>query len=273
MRALEAWIDGIGVRGPGLAGWPATRDVLRGDQPCRSEPTVFVAPASLPPAERRRVGKGVKIALEVGHEAVTHAGRTPSDLPSIFTSSSGDGDNCDAICRALASDRLISPTRFHNSVHNAPAGYWGIAAAARRASTSLCAFDASFAAGLVDAMTQLDDDADAVLLVAYDAPYPEPLFATRPTPDAFGVGLVLARAEGPRSIARIAVTSSAYSTNTSIGEEALEACRLAIPAARALPLLDVIARGTSSTVTIEDVNGRILSIDIRSLNLSDRPPP
>ena len=32
------------------------------------------------------------------------------------------------ICEALATDeREVSPTRFHNSVHNASAGYWGIA--------------------------------------------------------------------------------------------------------------------------------------------------
>mgnify|MGYP002075717815 CR=1 FL=1 len=29
-------------------------------------------------------------------------------------------------------DRLISPTRFHNSVHNAPSGYWSIAARSTR---------------------------------------------------------------------------------------------------------------------------------------------
>ena len=270
--SLEAWIDGIGVRGPGLAGWPATRDVLRDPATYRSEPTAFVAPSSLPPAERRRVGRGVKIALEVGHEAVAHAGRAASDLPSVFTSSSGDGDNCDAICRALAGDRLISPTRFHNSVHNAPAGYWGIAAAARRASTSLCAFDASFAAGLVDALTQLDEDNEAVLLVAYDAPYPQPLFAARPTPDAFGVGLVLARARGPRSLARIAVSGSRVGITTSMRDASLERWRATIPAARALPMLDALARVERVPIAVEDVNGRTLSIDIHPVNESPRSP-
>lgn len=264
---IDAWVEGIGVRGPGLAGWPATRDVLVGTTPYASAPTVLTAPAALPPAERRRVGKGVKLSLEVGFEAAAHAARDPAGLISVFTSSSGDGDNCDAICRALAGDRLISPTRFHNSVHNAPSGYWGIASRSRASSTSLCAYDASFAAGLLDAVGHLADGADAVLLVAYDAPYPAPLFAARPVPDAFGVGLVLAREKSDRSIARLSLASvsrnDARSTESVIVDEALDACRRAIPAARALPLLAAIAQSrVDEHVLVDDVHDRLLALRV-----------
>jgi hypothetical protein len=244
---LVAWIEGIGLRGPGLAGWASSIDVLAGRRPYVSEPTILVAPTALPPAERRRVGKGVKIALEVGFEAVAHAGRDASTLPSIFTSSSGDGDNCDAICRELAGDRMISPTRFHNSVHNAPAGYWGIASGSMASSTSLCAYDDSFVAGLDDALSQLVDE-PAVLLIAYDAPYPEPLRTARPTPDSFAVALLLTREASARALAKIEldVLSSSTTPATRIGDPALEACRRDIPAARSLPLLATIASGSTS---------------------------
>ncbi len=289
---LLAWIEGIGVRGPGLGGWPATHDVLAGRAPYEAASTVLIAPPLLPPAERRRVGKGVKVALEVGLEAVAHSGRDATTLASVFASSSGDGDNCDAICRALATDRLISPTRFHNSVHNAPSGYWGIAAQSMAFSTSLCAFDASFAAGLMDAITQLSCGADAVLLVAYDAPYPEPLHTARPTPDAFGVALVLAREPGAKALARIEIaassstSASAPSSTSATGakpvtrmhDAALEACRAQIPAARALPLLAAIARaiddaveaavddadfGANHEIVIDDVNDTRLALTVR----------
>lgn len=259
---LVAWVEGIGVRGPGLAGWPATRDVLLGVVPYANAPTMLVAPPALPPAERRRVGKGVKVALEVGAEAVAHAERDATTLASVFTSSSGDGDNCDAICRDLTGDRLISPTRFHNSVHNAPSGYWGIAARATAPSTSLCAYDASLAAGLDDALTQLAAGTDAVLLVAYDAPYPEPLFATRPTPDAFGVALVLTRSPSPRSLARIDLEAGTTGSPSTMDDAALETWRATIPAARALPLLAAIARGTAASVAIDDVNARTMSLAV-----------
>ena len=98
----------------------------------------------------------VKLALAAGLEATRQAGADPAQLPAIFTSSGGDGQNCHEICQALASaERQLSPTRFHNSVHNAAAGYWSIATGATPASNALCAYDASFAAGLLEALTQV----------------------------------------------------------------------------------------------------------------------
>lgn len=274
-RELGAWIEGIGLRGPGLAGWASSADVLAGRTAFVREPTVLVAPAALPPAERRRVGKGVKVALEVGFEAAAAAGRDPSTLPSIFTSSSGDGDNCDAICRELAGERMISPTRFHNSVHNAPSGYWGIASASMAASTSLCAYDDSFVAGLDDALTQVAGGGEAVLLVAYDAPYPEPLFAARPTPDSFAIALVLTREPGPRALAWIGVEPSnapdARAT-TRIDDPALEAIRASIPAARALPLAIAIARLESCELVFTTARGACHAMRVDARTQPQRQP-
>jgi hypothetical protein len=273
---LSAFVEGIGVRGPGLAGWLASIDTLAGRTPHAPAATMLTAPSALPPAERRRVGKGVKVALDVGFEACLDAGRDPSSLASVFTSSSGDGDNCDAICRELADERLISPTRFHNSVHNAPSGYWGIASRSMLPSTSLCAFDDSFFAGLDDALTQLADGADAVLLVAYDAPYPEPLHAARPTPDCFAVGLVLAREAGPRSMARLDFEAlSSPRPATSMSSATLERCRADIPAARALPLLAAIARGLdrselTDTVAMNGGNDTTVVLHVRGLHAAER---
>ena len=75
---------------------------------------------------------------------------------------------------------MVSPTRFTNSVHNAAAGCWHIAVASRASSTSLCAFDGSFGAGLIEAATSVHLSGQPVLLVASDSPYPEPLNSVRP---------------------------------------------------------------------------------------------
>jgi hypothetical protein len=105
--------------------------VLAGATEYRAAPTVLAPPVLLPPAERRRASRLVKAALGVGLEAINHAGADAAALATVFTSSSGDGHNCHALCETLASDdRQVSPTRFHNSVHNAAAGYWGIATGA-----------------------------------------------------------------------------------------------------------------------------------------------
>jgi len=208
-------------------------------------------PQGLPPAERRRTGMAVQIALAVAHQAIATACQDAQRLATVFSSSGADGDNCDAICQALASaDRHISPTRFHNSVHNAPAGYWGIASGAMTPATVLCAFDASFGAGLLEALCQVAVDGGGALLVTYEAPYPEPLWAKRPQPSAFGLALTLMPRASDRSLAKVQVSLSDARPAT-LTDPALEALRLGIPSARGLPLLSALARGDTGRVVLD----------------------
>ncbi len=102
---LSAWIDGIGLLAPGLPNWPAAAVVLRGDAPCVDAPTELPPPAILPPAERRRASRIVKLALAAGVEAVTMAGADAAQLATVFSASCGDGHNCRALCEQLASLR------------------------------------------------------------------------------------------------------------------------------------------------------------------------
>jgi hypothetical protein len=172
-------------------------------------------------------------------------------LASVFASSGGDGVTCHLICEALAQeDRLVSPTQFHNSVHNAPSGYWGIAMRATPASTSLCAYDASFGAGLLEAMTQQAATRRPVILIAYDAPYPEPLRTCRPVADAFGLALVLAPRATGKAAMRMSLTLRQAEV-TRMRDPALETMRQTIPTARALPLMQAIARQAAGPVVID----------------------
>jgi hypothetical protein len=257
---LAARIEGVGLVGPGLAGWRESRAILAGTAPYVAAPTAIPSPDALPPTERRRAGKTVRLALAAGFAAAADAGREPRDLVAVFTSSTGDGDNQHAICEALASDdRLISPTRFHNSVHNAPAGYWSIASGAMRAADSVAAFDASLAAGLLEALARIAaEPAQPVVLVAYDAPYPEPLFSARPLVDAFAVGLVLGTAEGPTIEAQ-----TAREAITAMPDAQLERVRSGIPAARVLPLLERMAQRQGGRVVLEYIDGLGLALDVR----------
>jgi hypothetical protein len=261
---LAARIEGIGLVGPGLAGWSRARDALREAVPFVIAPTAIPSPEALPATERRRASKPVRLALAAGLEAAAAAGRPPRDLATVFASSTGDGDNLHAICEALASDdRLISPTRFHNSVHNAPAGYWGIATGSTLAADSLAAFDASFGAGLLEAFVRIAaQPRQPVLLVAYDAPYPQPLHATRPIPDAFAVALSLASPEHSER-GRVASIETARESPTPLGDAGLEELRRGIPAARSLPLLQLIARDQPGRVVIDYLDGMAIAVELR----------
>lgn len=248
--ALAAYVEGVGLLGPGIPDWPQGARVLSAPESWVSAPTVLPPVEALPPAERRRTVGIVKLALAVGLEAARHAGKDPSQLPSVFTSSGGDGQNCHEICETLATrERQISPTRFHNSVHNAASGYWGIATGATAAANTLCAYDASFSAGLLEALTQVVSERTAVLLVAYDSGYPEPIHAARPIPDAFGTALVLAPGAGAATLARIEAHLSDAPLSTL--DEPLDQLRRSIPAARSLPLLKHLATHAAGTTVLE----------------------
>jgi len=261
---FDVAIRGIGVLMPGLASWPAACAVLRGEAPYQSAAAVLPPPPRLPPAERRRAGPSVRLAMAVADEAVAQAGADPQQLPTVFASSGGEGSNCHVLCETLAGpDRQISPTRFTNSVHNAASGAWHIAVGSRAASTSLCAFDGSFGAGLIEAATSVALSGAPMLLVASDSPYPEPLNAVRPLPDHFGVALLLAPAATVRSIAALTITLvDAGHAATRCDDSALEALRRAIPAAAALPLLIALAHATPGRrVVLDYLAGTRLQVD------------
>ena len=260
---LSAWIEGIGFLAPGLPDWPTARSVLRGEQPLIAAPSLLPTPAILPPAERRRASRVVKLTLAIGLEAAAHAGVDVSTLATVFSASGADGHNCHALCEQLATDdRQISPTRFHNSVHNAAAGYWGIATKSMAPCQVLCAFDASFGAGLLDALGQVIVDQQTTLLIAYDSEYPEPLHSKRNTPDCGGVALLLTPHKTVRSIAQITVSATSRQAETMTASD-LEALRTDIPALRSLPLLQMLARGESASVCLDYLSPMQLSVDLQ----------
>jgi hypothetical protein len=248
---LQVGIAGVGLLGPGLADWTQAVPLLRTPSDWTSSPTVVPAPERLPPTERRRASVAVKAAVVVADQACAMAGLDAAGVATVFTSASGDPAICHAMCEALAKpERVVSPTRFTNSVHNAPAGYWHIAVQARSASTSLAAWDASANAGLLEAAVQCTATRAPVLLVACDMPYPAPLHALRPLPDVFAFALLLV----PPTAAvpwRLSVALAGTSEPSRCDGAGLERLRQAIPAARALPLLQALAREQGAAMVIE----------------------
>lgn len=249
--ALQVGIAGVGLLGPGLADWTRGAPLLRTPIDWTCTPTVVPAPERLPPTERRRASVAIKASVVVADQACAMAGIDPAVPATVFTSASGDPAICHAMCEALAKpDRIVSPTRFTNSVHNAPAGYWHIAVQSRRASTSLAAWDASANAGLLEAAVQCTVTRAPVLLVACDMPYPEPLHALRPLPDVFAFALLLVP-QGAAAPWQLTVALDDGATATRCDHEALERLRQAIPAARALPLLQALARDQTASLVVE----------------------
>jgi len=196
MSTLHARINGIAYWSQGLDSWQAAYQyVACGQLPDNAAKRP--SPQLLAPNERRRAPDTVAVALDVGQAACAAAGLDPAQLPSVFTSCHGELGITDYMCRTLAEDPAsLSPTRFHNSVHNAAAGYWTIGAGAHTPATAISAGPWSFAQGLLEAMIQLNEGADAVLLVSYDGAATGPLASQAPSTGLLGTALVLGR-DGP----------------------------------------------------------------------------
>jgi hypothetical protein len=180
----------------------------------------------------------------------------------VFASAHGDLGINDYMCSTLANDpKLLSPIKFHNSVHNAAVGYWTIGTGCMAASNSLSAYECSFAAGLLEAAAQCAADQQAVLLAGYDMPAVGPLSTVTTSRELLAVALVVAPARTERTIAAfewsLVSGTPRPAAELSAAARALDANAMA----DALPLFEALARGTAESVNMP-LSG-MLSLQVR----------
>lgn len=199
--SLRLFVDGISLWSPVTPGWEAARAALRAaDWTAPGVSAPRPAAALLGANERRRAPDSVLVALQVAQEAVTQSGHDAAALASVFASAHGDLAIVDALCSTLAADpRLLSPTRFHHSVHNAASGYWAIATGCRAPSSAVAGDAHSFAAGWIEAAALAAADARPVLLVGFETEARGALASVHASHGLLGVALVLAPEHGPAS--------------------------------------------------------------------------
>lgn len=262
---LSVYLNGIGIFGPGLEGWEQSRAILTGRAPYVAHASKLPQPTLLPPMERRRASATVRLGTHVAQEALEQSGLRALDLATVFASADGDTEILDNLCTTLAGpEKAVSPTRFHNSVHNAAAGYWTIATGSHVPSNSLGCYDASFAGALLDAACQVTVEKRPVLVSVYDIAVPEPLHQVRPISAPFGVALVLdiRRCESSAAQLHIDIDEQRHGNETVMSYPALEVLRKDNPAARALPLLAAVAREQPAQIVLEYVAGNSLYVQI-----------
>ena len=257
---LSASIAGIGFWARGLPTWASACAYLAEGRLPEAAPD-RPSPPLLAANERRRAPASVAVALEVALAACTAAACDPTRLASVFTSSHGDLSITDYLCQTLASAPLtLSPTRFHNSVHNAAAGYWTIGARAMAPTTAISALEASFGQGLLEALVQLATGTDAVLLVAYDAAASGPLAQVAHSEGLLGGALVLVREVLP---GHPRLHASLGNAKPGEGETANSLADFAPGNAMApmLPLFETLAR-QQTHASVPAGHGRMLHLEI-----------
>lgn len=129
----------------------------------------------LAPMVRRRTSLATRVAITAAERACA-AAEISRKLPAIFVSSAGESQVTEALCRSIARHEFpLSPTLFHNSVHNTAAGYWSMATDSMASMQAMAALEDGFALGLLEAWCQLQTIVDNVLLVVFDEAMPAQL--------------------------------------------------------------------------------------------------
>jgi hypothetical protein len=259
MSALRLQVAGIGLWSPHLADAAALRGWLGGRAPV---PPARPAAAYLPASERRRASEHVLLAAEVAGQAIAMSGLEPATLACVFSSAHGDQAVTDYLCSTLAqAPQELSPTRFHNSVHNAAAGYWTIATGCRAPSSAVCAAQASAGAGLLEAASQALADAQPVLLVCSDVAGCGPLAQLTACTRPFAAALVLTAQPHRHSLASVRLQLQP-AADAPIAEPALpETWLQGNPAAALLPLLVALLNGRGRCI-LAATAGLQLSIEV-----------
>ena len=200
--------------------------------------------ALIPATMRRRTSLTTRMAITAATLACQQAGVNAQTLPSVFASLGGEIQITDALCRLLPDpEALLSPTQFHNSVHNTTAGYWSILNQAQAPTTAIAAADDGFAMGLLEAWSQLQFSPGDLLLVCYDEYWPQYLAA--PIGEtALACALILST-EANHSQSALA-RPDRYQTQTAaaplIIDKAWAKLANSAPAAAAIPLLQALAQ-------------------------------
>ena len=258
------YIEGPAFWAPSLPGWETASAVFRGEAQPADPPAKRPSPQVLAPAERRRAPDTVALALEVAAAAVAASGRSAAELPYVFASAHGDLGINDYMCSTLAADpKLLSPIKFHNSVHNAAVGYWTIGTGCTAASNSLAAYESTFAAGLLEAAAQCAADQRAVLLAGYDMPAVGALASVTTSRDLLAVALVLSPKRTERSVASFQ-WSLAPGKPVAVALRTDAARALQVNAmADALPLFEALARGEAESLALPLSAALSLRLDLQ----------
>ncbi len=243
---MKAQILSIGLTAPGLVNFETFKKMMLTNQlPDMSKTIEKYSPTFLPANERRRTTATIQLALKTAEEALVSFQQaypeTEAKLPVLFVCKDGDTLISARMCQAVSEiEPMISPTQFHNSVHNAPAGYWMIGQENQAAASAISVGEYAIANGLLEAILQSQNYGKPVLMVIYDLPLDElmPVDTVQKSQAPFAFSMILDASEVIESdypLLSLSLTQDApfkpLKSNPYTG----------VPAAEAYPLLQSIA--------------------------------
>lgn len=189
---FEAWV---------AAGLPNDLHVASGSPDAASPPALL-----LHPRLRRRTSTLTRACVTAVEAALSGSGVAIDQVRFVLVSSFGEIETTvDLLAQLGVPGGPISPTKFHNSVHNTATGYLSIASGNHRESTALAGGPHNLEIGLLEALAGLvsglaESDDDVVLLLAEEL-LPRPFERSDADP-TFAVALHLKRSSLAESTSR-----------------------------------------------------------------------
>lgn len=273
---LNCELVGIGAWGPGFSDWPTLKQLLLSDSIDESSlATSTPKPDVIPANERRRAPLPVKAAVDVSWQALQQSGMASEKVACVFASGLGDTEITDYMCRVLTTqEKQLSPTKFHNSVHNAAAGYWTISTHCMKSANSIAAYQMTAGLALLEGFTQCVLLNEPVLITLFDTAAHEAYRQIFACEHSFATTLLIRPAvinapNGESSLAKICLTETAHAgKEPQWSSQTLNKLYRDNPAAKVLELLRTIARtevnlqAESSILSISPE--RSISLNIKS---------
>ncbi len=250
---LRCALTGIGAWGPGFNDWPSLRALLL--QSSLVDESAFVTstpkPEVIPANERRRAPLPVKAAVDVSWQALQQSGIASAEVACVFGSGLGDTEITDYMCRALTTaEKQLSPTKFHNSVHNAAAGYWTISTHCMKSANSIAAYHMTAGLAVLEAMTQCVQHNEPVLITLFDTAAHDAYRQIFDCEHSFAAALLITPIAfvGSTPIAQLTLTQTASSAGQPEWPSAtLNTLYQGNPAGKILGLLTAIAQFETAT--------------------------
>lgn len=260
---LEVFLQGFSVNGPGFSSWQELLN-LKSEDGFLEEKTIFPPAMNLSSTERRRLTSTIKLALGVANDACEMA-QSSKDIASFFASSKGDSDIMNYLGQVLATEeRLVSPTKFHNSLHNSASGYWSIACNSNAPIQALAAGPYTFAVGLLEAAMYARIEAAPALLVNYELEPPAELIELMKSKYSFGSAFYISPEKNSNTRAKLTLSVAKHAEITTMKNSTLESLRSVNNAAISLSVLQALSDKGTQEVTLPYTQKQQLKIVIET---------
>lgn len=162
-------LRGLGLWTPGFATPEAW---CRGERDADAQ---IAAAEMLEGPLRRRASELTRASVEVFGQAVRSANVDPATVATIWATAHGEhGTAIKLLKMMLRGDGKVSPTHFHNSVHNTSSAYASIAGGNATGSTTLTGGPELVSSALLEAFCQIDAGQREVIVVLGDEPLHAP---------------------------------------------------------------------------------------------------